>query len=226
MEPADRHAAPAAAFRVLKRRLVTDQTIEPTQVAGFNQFFDDDEASDSWRWGVGVDQKFTRDVHAGAEFSWDGSDVPFTQATDTGTVVELAKWREELGRAYLYWTPTYWLALGAEYRCDSVSTATTRRSTRASWTRGHIASRSACRSSTLPVSGDVCRGPINQRGTFVGSTGETQPGADQFWTVDLSLGYRLPKRWGLLTFEVRTSSTSGSDTRTPTLPTRRSIRSG
>ena len=31
----------AAAFRVLKRRLITNQTLEPTQVAGFNQFYDD-----------------------------------------------------------------------------------------------------------------------------------------------------------------------------------------
>ena len=31
----------AAAFRVLKRTLIVDQTLEPTQVAGFNQFFDD-----------------------------------------------------------------------------------------------------------------------------------------------------------------------------------------
>ena len=30
----------AAAFRTLKRTLITDQTLEPTQVAGFNQFFD------------------------------------------------------------------------------------------------------------------------------------------------------------------------------------------
>ena len=34
----------AAAFRVLKRTLITDQTLEPTQVAGFNQFFDDNES--------------------------------------------------------------------------------------------------------------------------------------------------------------------------------------
>src|SRR5918992_3134588 len=30
-----------AAFRALKRSLLTNQTIEPTQLAGFNQFFDD-----------------------------------------------------------------------------------------------------------------------------------------------------------------------------------------
>jgi len=35
-------------FRVLKRTLVTDQTVEPTQVAGFNQFFDELNATDYW----------------------------------------------------------------------------------------------------------------------------------------------------------------------------------
>jgi outer membrane receptor protein involved in Fe transport len=34
-----------AAFRTFKRTLVTDQTLEPTQVAGFNQFFDEGNAT-------------------------------------------------------------------------------------------------------------------------------------------------------------------------------------
>ncbi len=46
----------AAAFRVLKRTLITDQTLEPTQVAGFNQFFDDPEVTEAWRYGAAVDQ--------------------------------------------------------------------------------------------------------------------------------------------------------------------------
>ncbi|MCA1851882.1 MAG: TonB-dependent receptor, partial [Beggiatoa sp.] len=41
----------AAAFRVLKRTLITDQTLEPTQVAGFNQFFDDSDLTEAWRYG-------------------------------------------------------------------------------------------------------------------------------------------------------------------------------
>ena len=48
-----------AAFRVLKRSLITDQTLEPTQVAGFNQFFDELNATDYWVYGGAVDQKFT-----------------------------------------------------------------------------------------------------------------------------------------------------------------------
>ncbi|PLX52544.1 MAG: TonB-dependent receptor, partial [Desulfobulbaceae bacterium] len=50
-----------AAFKTFKRTLITDQTLEPTQVAGFNQFYDDVNATDSWRYGGAVDQKFTKD---------------------------------------------------------------------------------------------------------------------------------------------------------------------
>ncbi len=56
-----------AVFRVVKRTLVSNQTIEPTQVAGFNQFFDDPEGTTAWRYGIAVDQTFSRDLHAGAE---------------------------------------------------------------------------------------------------------------------------------------------------------------
>ena len=47
-----------AALRTLKRTLVTDQTLEPTQVGGFNQFFDDADLTRAWRYGGGIDQKF------------------------------------------------------------------------------------------------------------------------------------------------------------------------
>lgn len=29
------------------------------------------------------------------------------------------------------------------------------------------------------------------------------PGDDQFWVVDASLGYRLPKRWGIIEIEAK-----------------------
>ena len=48
----------AAWFKTLKRTLVTDQTLEPTQVSGFNQFFDDPSATESEVWGAAIDQKF------------------------------------------------------------------------------------------------------------------------------------------------------------------------
>src|SRR5262249_34946513 len=47
----------AAYFQTLKRTTVGGQTIEPTQIAGFNQLFDDVNATLARRWGAGVDQK-------------------------------------------------------------------------------------------------------------------------------------------------------------------------
>src|SRR4030066_1059360 len=49
----------AAAFRATKRDLVTDQTIEPTQVAGFNQFYDDQNSADIWHYGIGLAPRAT-----------------------------------------------------------------------------------------------------------------------------------------------------------------------
>ena len=44
---------------------------------------------------------------------------------------------------------------------------------------------------------------IDQEGEFEDASGMILPGDDQFWVVDASIVYRLPKRWGLITIEVR-----------------------
>jgi outer membrane receptor protein involved in Fe transport len=43
---------------------------------------------------------------------------------------------------------------------------------------------------------------VDQRGYFASHTGVFFPGHDQFWVVDASLGFRLPKRRGLLSLNV------------------------
>jgi hypothetical protein len=49
-----------------QENLIADQTLEPTQVAGFNQFFADIDATDAWVYGAAVDQKFSQNIYAGA----------------------------------------------------------------------------------------------------------------------------------------------------------------
>ena len=74
-----------AAFRVLKRTLVTNQTLEPTQVAGFNQFYDDSvAATDAWNYGAAIDQKFSRSLYGGAEYVYRDLKIPFVVGTDSG----------------------------------------------------------------------------------------------------------------------------------------------
>jgi outer membrane receptor for ferric coprogen and ferric-rhodotorulic acid len=45
-----------------------------------------------------------------------------------------------------------------------------------------------------------------QTGTFQPTTGEAGTfvsGEDDFWIVDVLIGYRLPKRWGIITIEAK-----------------------
>jgi hypothetical protein len=42
----------AAAFKSVRRQLVSNQTLEPTQISGFNQFFDDVNGARAWRYGA------------------------------------------------------------------------------------------------------------------------------------------------------------------------------
>ena len=99
----------ATASRVLRRTLITEQTLEPTQVAGFNQFYDDFNSTEAWRYGGAVDQKFTENVLGGAEVSYRDKETPNIDfATNTLTNLSSTEW---LGRAYMFWTPHPWLAL-------------------------------------------------------------------------------------------------------------------
>jgi len=89
--PFDDTTVRAAVFRTFKRTLITDQTLEPTQVAGFNQFFDDVDATEAWVYGIGVDQKFSQNVYGGAEYSYRNLSVPYL------TGIETLRWEIPLG---------------------------------------------------------------------------------------------------------------------------------
>jgi hypothetical protein len=89
----------AAYMQTVKRALVVDQTLEPTQVAGFNQFFDDFDATEAERYGVGLDVKFSRDLYGGVEVSQRNLDIPAV-INETDVVIE--EQRENLYGAYLY----------------------------------------------------------------------------------------------------------------------------
>ena len=102
----------AAAFRGLRRSLIAEQTIEPTQVAGFNQFFDDVPGTKAERIGIGWDQELSATSYVGIELSKRKLDVP--QAFDP-EVLEFFEWNERDYRGYVYFAPYPWLSTSLEY---------------------------------------------------------------------------------------------------------------
>jgi hypothetical protein len=201
----------AAAFRVVSRTLFSDQTIEPTQVAGFNQFFrtnfgDEFPGTDAWRYGVAVDHKFSLNVYAGAELSKRDLQVPGLVITPKATQTRREDWDEYLARAYFYWTPHPWLAASAEYQFERFERGTT---------LGAGTGILEVDTHRLPLgisffhpsgfSARIKATYINQDGKFVPRTfvpGTFETGTDRFWVIDTALRYRLPKRYGFISLGV------------------------
>jgi tetratricopeptide (TPR) repeat protein len=191
----------AAAFRTVKRTLITDQTLEPTQVAGFNQFFDDENGTKAWRYGGAIDQRFTKDLFAGVEVSkregeFKAIDIitdPNNPSTSTFNTDEF------LTRGYVFWTPHPWVALRAEYVFER-------------FTKDIPDDRFELTTHRLPlgvsffhplgISTTVTATYWNQYGRFNRFSGAVEAGDDQFWTVDAVIGYRLPRRYGFISLGV------------------------
>ena len=120
----------AAYFRTLKRELLFQQTIQPTQVAGFNQLFDDFTGTRASTVALGADGRLPFGLLAGIEGAWRALDIP--QALPSGTVTQQAdEWR---AGAYLFRTLGERWALG---RARGVRLLRARR--RATWARTILA---------------------------------------------------------------------------------------
>ncbi len=87
-----------ASFEGVKGPKYRDQTLEPTQFAGFNQLFDDLDGTRWRRKAVGLDHRFNDGGGMGLEWSRRALDVP---GLGCGAADCLADWDERLHRAYL-----------------------------------------------------------------------------------------------------------------------------
>ena len=197
-----------AAFSSLRRPFVRNQSIEPTQVAGFNQFFTgfeqffgDPIGTKSDRIGVALDQSLPRSAFVGIEVAKRRLEIPAFPPTQE------PKWDELTAQAYFYKTFESGsesgiqgsVSLDAEFErterssldtgVESILELDTLRvplAVRLFWQRGLIA-----RAATTYV---------KQEGTFLLFDGfPLVPKEDDGWTVDLTFEYRLPHRRGSLT---------------------------
>ena len=199
--PFDGTTVRGAVFRTFKRNLITDQTLEPTQVAGFNQFFDDADATEAWVYGAGVDQKLSQNTYAGAEFFYRDLSVPVIAGSGTPGEDNYkdVDWDEYLGRAYLYYTPHEWLALRAEYGYEKFEYPE-RFNPGAEEIKTHRVPLGVNFFHPSGIFAGLTATFYDQSGYFENFNTHTFSNADDtFWLVDAALGYRLPKRYGVIT---------------------------
>ncbi len=192
----------AAAFRTLKRTLVTDQTLEPTQVAGFNQLFDDSDLTEAWRYGGAIDQKVGGDAYAGVELSRRDLTVP---VVDVQSVTHEAAWDESLARAYLFATPHRFLALRAQYSFERFERERFEGDEPLTFGFQEVETHSVpLGASFFHPSGFSASMTITywkQEGQFedlFAFPPEFRAGRSDFWLVDTAIGFRLPKRYGFI----------------------------
>ncbi|WP_162560053.1 tetratricopeptide repeat protein [Methylotetracoccus oryzae] len=196
----------AAAFKTMKPVLVNNRTIEPTQIAGFNQLFDDINGTQSWRYGTGFNWRITPDFYLGGEATWRRIQEPqiFLDQNNSQSVLSEGR-REQFHDLYLFWTITDQLIAKLEFVYDDYNAA----------------QGIATEFDNLPTHVSTMSAPIgltyySPQGMFVGATGSfvdqtvqrsassvDASGNDNFFLVDASIGYRFPKRYGLISFAVQ-----------------------
>ena len=192
--------ARAGIFQNVKRPLVVDQTIEPTQVAGFNQFFDDFNGTESTNYGGAIDLQLTKDLYAGVEAIRRDLEVQL----DPG-IPDQEDGQEDLYRLYLYWTPHPYWAFTAEYEFDKFK----RKS------EGELDRPTKVETISLPLTARLFHpdGFFAELGTtFVHQEVErraatllpdTTQGDEVFVLLDAAVGVRLPGRRGVFGIELR-----------------------
>jgi tetratricopeptide (TPR) repeat protein len=198
-----------AALKTFKRELIVDQTFEPTQVAGFSQFYDDFNGSSAKLYGVGIDVNWKNGIYLGAEAIWRDLDSYAISRNSNlsvqngegligyNDIVFTNNHEERLFNAYAYWTPHDNWALGIEYKFENIITEDN--------------SIREMDTMSIPVSARY----FHQNGLFASLTTtfvrqeikNGNPGRltndNTFALLDAGIGYRFPNRAGLFSLEVR-----------------------
>ncbi len=207
----------AAAFRTLKRPLTVNQTIEPTQIAGFNQFFDDNNGTRAWQYGIGIDIMPTNNLYVGGELFWRHTTEQITNTTflePYKTIIKPRDRDETSHLAYINWAPANWLTISTKYQFDDFVSDFVVGEGNKSLPRKTLTHFVPTTFNFFHPNGIFVRitaNYINQKTEFVRPEEELNGSGldflkienEDFWTFDAILGYRLPKKLGFFSLEIR-----------------------
>jgi hypothetical protein len=196
----------AAAFKTLSYNFSTSKQnaqprLEPIEIAGFNQFLFTSNGDTATVYGVGIDGRLSNTMFAGIELSRRDVEAQIVDASTTPISVLRKPGREKNARSYFYWAPRPNVSLSARYEVGDfvANELSPYYFTEMNLRRLPLEARFFGRSG---LSAGLRVSHYHQDGTFASAAGGFEPGEDTFWTTDAMLGYRLPKRRGLLSLNV------------------------
>ncbi|MBK8176058.1 MAG: tetratricopeptide repeat protein [Rhodospirillales bacterium] len=183
-----------SAFRLTVPSRTTRQTIEPTQIAGFNQFFDYVDGTDMWSYGAGIDVHLSKEISVGVEAIRQNLDEPVIFPTIPKTVHEDRE--QTIVSGYANWSPYNRVSLSAKilrdyYQANSDANAELPNEIN-TWSIPLTARYFDPSGLFGVVQGTIVHQNVNRSAT------STQPeGDDGFFLLNMSVGYRLSERRGL-----------------------------
>jgi len=197
----------AAAFKAIQRLYAVEQTIEPTQVAGFNQLSDYSNMTVLKNYGVGLDLRFNDRLFGGFTALRQDNEVPFG-ILDVPDFYVVWNYQRDFYNAYLYWLPSRSWAVAASWNYEDFAAgedsllpqlfnAVPDRLQTISWPL-HI--------QYFDPSGFFAGlgvTYVNQKIRYLDpqSLAVSPTQSEHFTVVSAGLGYRFPKRWGLVSLE-------------------------
>ncbi len=181
-----------AYFDSYRRPILNDQTLEPTTIAGFNQFYDDRIGTQAKNYAVGFDYSYSDNLKLALEAIERDLSVPFTITAGPTTTIGLTDWRNKNIGFLAYWLPHHDLSVSFGVIREIVE-------------RDQLLSNDnliSSRSYKLPVglnwfnpSGWVARSKltyVRQQGQFSDRlTNNVTAQRDNFVVVDVGLDYRF-----------------------------------
>ncbi len=188
------------------RNMISEQTVEPTQVSGFNQFYDDVPGTETEIFGFGIDHEVSKSLYGGASYIKRDLEVPSRTFVSGGTADSVTHWEEQVAKLYVYWLPVERISVAMEYLYENFE-------------RGLIfngpdgfeeltTQRGKLKAAWFHPSGlraEISETYVDQQGiiTIHPIFHWTKQDSDSFWITDASIGYLLPKSYGLISLEIK-----------------------
>ncbi|MBW1636495.1 MAG: TonB-dependent receptor [Deltaproteobacteria bacterium] len=191
----------------MTRNMISEQTIEPTQVSGFNQFYDDVPGTETEILAVGLDHEVSPSLYGGISYTHRNLDVPYRDIFAMEGIVEdsVAGWEEQVAKGYVYWLPLESVSLAVEYLYENFD-----RGTGFTGIDGFAeltTHRGKIDAAWFHPSGFRAEFSItyaDQQGTFFDSFSFlTEEDSDSFWMTDVAVGYLFPKGYGLISLGIK-----------------------